>query len=434
MDIDDPVMPAVVHLTGASAPDVLSAAVRAAGGHLHSARASQVQYRPGTDLVVRYRADVTWADGRRRADETLLAAAHPDGALPGTIPVVTEADGRELIASVWRWPFDPVVVGLQDAVTPGGTDDLVGGILGPRPDVEVIAYRPTERAVVRLRATHGAVAYLKAVPPAELLGLVARHRVLLDVGLPVPEVLASDADRGLLLLRARPGTTLRERIKGDLPGWPSAAAVADLIAAVHRADPAGLARRGGRLADGIGHGRLVATVAPELAPKLDVLTSRFMAEARAVAARSGAVVHGDLHEGQLIVDPEGTMTGLLDVDDLSIGDPVDDHATLIAHLRFRAAVLAPDAPVGDRLRRYVAALHDHARGAVGAEAIDVAVAAVLVGLSTGPFRIQHADWRAQTTAIVDAAMAMAAPHGDMRDFSADPHDQFTHGPQGEAVP
>jgi hypothetical protein len=435
VEIDDPAVPAVVHLTGSGAGDVLGAAVQVAGGTLHGARTTQVQYRPGSDLVVRYRAEVTWADGQRRS-ETLLAAANRTGALPGTIPVVADADD-ELVASVWRWPFDPIVVGLEDAVTTGRVDDLVAPVTGSRPAVEVIAYRPTERAVVRLTGDDGTVAYLKAVPPALLPDLVDRHQRLLDIGLPVPEVLAADPVRGIAVLRALPGSTLRERIKGGLPGWPDPSAIEALLAGVHRADPTGLGTRAGRVADGIGHAQLVATIAPELRPALEVLTARFAAEAAAVAARSGAVVHGDLHEGQLIVDPGGAITGLLDVDDLSAGDPVDDLATLIGHLRFRADGFETGSAPARRLHEHVSALHEHAAGLVGAETIDVAVAAVLVGLATGPYRVQHAGWPGRVAGVVDHALGLVAPWADMRGFSAVPHEDLTldaHGGDRHRIP
>ena len=427
VEIDDPALPSVPHLTGAGAHDVVGAAVVAAGGTLHDLTPTQVQYRPGSDLVVRYRADVTWADGRRRGAETLLAAAHRGGALPGTIPVVADDEG--LVASVWRWPFDPLVVGLTDAVTPGRTDDLVAGIVGACTAVEVVAYRPTERAVVRLTGGDGRVAYLKVLPPAQLPALVERHRRLHDAGLPVPEVLAVDADRGIAVLRALPGTTLRERIKDDLPGWPAADAITDLVGRIHRTDPGGLGTRAGRIADATGHAQLVATVVPALVPALDALTARFADEDGVVAARSGAVVHGDLHEGQLVVDPTGAVTGLLDVDDVAGGDPVDDLATLIGHLRFRARSADPSATGSGRLLAHLRALHDHAAARVGREAIDVAVAAVLVGLAAGPYRVQRPGWQADVAAVVADATDVLAGRTDRRGFSGAPHEHLTRAPE-----
>lgn len=429
MLLDDPALPAVPHLTGDGAADVVGAAVTAAGGVLHRLRVSHVQYRPGADLVVRYRAEVTWGDGTRRS-ETLLAAAHRDGALAGTIPVIAEGDGETLVASVWRWPFDPVVVGLAAAVTPGATDHLVRAAVGATTDVEVVAYRPTERAVVRVRGRHG-TAYLKVVPPAEVAALADRHRRLHRAGLPVPEVLAVSEPDGVVVLAELAGTTMRERIKGDLSGWPDADAVDDLLARLHALPADAVNGRGSRIADGRGHAALLATVLPQLAPQLDLLSARFAAEADAVRARSGTMVHGDLHEGQLVVDPRGAITGLLDIDDVGAGDPVDDLATLAAHLRFRASVLDADAPA-TRRRRLLAssdALRGRAARRHGTEAADVAVAAVLVGLATGPFRLQRDGWdEAVAATVADAAAVAGLEIPKMRQFSAAPHAALTATP------
>lgn len=409
VEITDATVPAVQHLTGSGAGDVLRAAVEAAGGTLHGARVSQVQYRPGTDVVVRYRADVTWADGARRQTETLLAAAATSGPLPGAIPVEAIDGGQSLTASVWRWPFDPLVPGLERAVTPGRSDDLVGPWVDTGARLEVVAYRPTERAVVRVTADDGRRVYVKAVRPSHVASLVDRHGRLLDAGLPVPQVLAVSVDEGLVVLAERPGTTFRERIKQDLPGWPEPIAVSALVGRLREVDPVGLPPTQGRVADALGHARLLASVAPGLADRLDALSERFRAALPEVRARSGAVVHGDLHEGQLVVTGDGTVTGLLDVDDVGTGDPVDDLATIVAHLRFRASTSreAP-APARDRLDLHAAALQAHGASGIGEEALALNVAAVLVGLATGPFRIQRAGWLGETEDVLAVAEAQTA--------------------------
>lgn len=406
MEIVDAAVPAVQHLTGPGATEVLRAAVEAAGGVLHDVRASQVQYRPGTDVVVRYRADVTWADGSRRPAETLLACATTSGPLPGAIPVEALDGEQPLVASVWRWPFDPLVPGLERAVTPGRSDDLVGPWVGVRPSLEVVAYRPTERAVVRVTGDDGRRVYVKAVRPGDLEALVARHERLLAGGLPVPEVLTVSVDEGLVVLAERAGTTFRERIKQDLPGWPDPATIAALLALLREVDATGLPARQGRVVDALGHARLLAAVAPTLADRLEALCDRFRAALPAVRERSGAVVHGDLHEGQLVVAGDGAITGLLDVDDVGAGDPVDDLATVIGHLRFRAAT-APEGPASlpRRLAAHVDALEAHGAPQVGGEALALDVAAVLVGLATGPFRIQRAQWLDETERVLADAEA-----------------------------
>lgn len=408
VEIVDGAVPAVQHLTGPGAAAVLRAAVEAAGGTLHEVRSSQVQYRPGSEVVVRYRADVTWADGSRRPSETLLAAASTAGPLPGTVPVEASDGTDPLVASVWRWPFDPLVPGLERAVTPGRTDDLVGEWVGTGAALDVVAYRPTERAVVRVTAVDGRRVYLKVVRPHDVGPLVDRHERLLDAGLPVPEVLGASPAEGLVVLAERPGTTFRDRIKQDLPGWPSPEEIAAVVARLRTVDPAGLAGRQGRVVDALGHARLLASVAPELSSRLDALCERFRAELEAVRDRSGAVVHGDLHEGQLVVAADGSITGLLDVDDVGSGDPVDDLATVIGHLRFRR--ITGGAEPGSRARRLAAhadALEVRGGAQVGPDSLALVVAAVLVGLATGPFRIQRAGWRAETERVIADAEAVA---------------------------
>lgn len=404
MQIVDAAVPAVRHLTGAGATEVLRAAVHAAGGFLHAATPSQVQYRPGTDVVVRYRADVTWADGSRRRAETLLAAASSSGPLPGTIPVEASDGDEHLVASVWRWPFDPMVPGLERAVTPGRADDLVGAWVGEGAALEVVAYRPTERAVVRVTAENGRRVYVKAVRPTSVHSLIERHTRLLAAGLPVPEVLAATPDQGLVVLAERPGTTFRERIKGELPGWPDPAAIDALVARLQDVDPGGLGARQGRVADALGHARLLAAVAPTLRGPLDALCGPFRDALPRVRDRSVVTVHGDLHEGQLVVSEHGAITGLLDVDDVGVGDPVDDAATMIGHLRFRLVTSASPASA-TRLAGYIESLEAHGAATVGREDLALNVAAVLVGLATGPFRIQRPGWLAETRDVVDDATA-----------------------------
>lgn len=396
--IDDRLLPAAAHLTGADAADVLRPVVAAAGDELISCRTSQVQYRPESDLVVRYRCEID-RHGRTTTD-TLLAATTVAGPYAGTVPVeATTADGTNLSVGVWRWPFDPVLPGLSAAVTPSRAADRLSGLVGRRPEVEVVAYRPTERAVVRVRGERREV-YVKVVPAATTDVLVARHTTLRDAGLPVPRILA--ADEGWIAMEALTGTTLRDRLKrGDLP-LPPPERFRELHRTLAAADHAGLPPVRSRLDDVPHHAAMLATVLPECRGLLDELVGRIAAMPPRTAATG--LVHGDLHEAQLVVDDDG-ITGLLDVDDAGPGDPVGDLGTLLAHLAYRAET--GDDP---RIAAYAVGL----RAAVAADTepadVDRHVAAVLVGLATGPFRIQQPDWEHMTRrvlAVVDRHLAAA---------------------------
>jgi aminoglycoside phosphotransferase len=405
--IVDPLLPAAAHLTGPGAFDVLRPAVDAAGGELLSCRTSHVQYRPESDLVVRYRCTI------RRDDvdvtDTLLAATTAAGPFPGTVPVeATTPDGNHLTVGLWRWPFDPVLGDLATMVTPHLADahlaDLVGGSCVP----EVVAYRPTERAVVRVSGRDREI-YVKILPPTSVEGLVRRHALLHGAGVPVPQVLRSG--EGWIAMEALTGTTLRDRLKAGtrLPAPERYRTLLDALAAV-QLDDATLVRS--RLDDAPHHAAMLATVLPDARDRLDDVIGR-LTTLSGRFARTESTVHGDLHEAQLVVD-DNEVTGLLDIDDVGRGNPLDDVATLLGHLRFRAAT-SHDHRIdryAELVRAAVATGHDGA-------AVDLHLAAVLIGLATGPFRIQQHDWATTTRHVLDLVehhlAASEASHCDTHD-------------------
>lgn len=398
MVIQDDFLPAAAHLSGPAAADVLAPVLAAAGDDLLACRAAHVQYRPQSDLVVRYRCDVR-RGGAHRSD-TVLAATTVHGPFPGTVPVEAETPDGTLTVGVWRWPFDPVITDLATMVTPhlAGAElaDLVGS---RRPDLEVVAYRPTERAVVRVRGADREL-YVKVVPPHAVDGLVDRHARLAAAGLPVPRILSVGA--GWIAMEALVGTTLRERLKAGDRRLPPPERYGELLAALAAVDVPGAPRVRSRIADAPHHAAMLATVLPTERSRLDEVARRLEGEPSACSG----TVHGDLHEGQLVVDDDRVI-GLLDIDDVGPGDPLDDVATLVAHLRFRA--VTGDAH-GSVIAQHAAATRDAIGRDRDAASLDLRVAAVLVGLATGPFRIQQPDWAATTRrvlALVETHLAAA---------------------------
>lgn len=411
----DRALPALQHLVGATSTDVLRVPVEAAGGTLLSARPVHVQYRPGSDVVVRYSADVEW-NGAPARRETLAAASAIDGPLPGTVTVTADTHQGPVAVGVWRWPFDPILDGLGTAVTPAGIAEALG--FDHRDiSLEVVSYRPTERAVVRVSTTAGEViAYVKVVPPGETTSIVARHAALIDAGVPAPEVVATETRLGLLVLEPLVGPTLRELIKSDADGWPDTAEfdrLADAFAGVDLGD----ATLPSRLTDGALHARMLAAVAPELGDRLETLATRFE---QTTPPAPDTTIHGDLHEAQLVVD-DGRIVGVLDIDDAARGAEVDDRANLIARLMFRST-LDPDRR--DRLAAYATKLRTASIGRFDEATLNCHIAAALVGLATGPFRIQSPGWRSEVGALIDVAVASLP---SMRELSATPHVGLTEG-------
>lgn len=393
--VDDAVLPAAAHLIGSQARHVLGAALDVVGGALERVRPCHVQYRPGRDLVVRFDSRVRWPGGDA-IGETLLAATTSSGAPPGTLPVeAITHDGLTLSIGVWRWPFDPVLRGLGDAVTPSAAVAFLRKPRGTRMRLEVVSYRPTQRAVVRATDDDGTVVYVKAVRPGDVELLVERHRRLLAAGVPVPQVLEHDSARGLVAMATLSGLTVRERIKRGHRCLPAPSEYESLYRRVADVELPGARPVTNRVAGALYHAAMLAAVLPTQSTRLVALCEQLNDAAGRAAARSGPTVHGDLYDAQLITGHgrgrAARIAGVLDLDDAGPGDPLDDRATVIAHLIDRVV----DDPRwrSHQLTGYVRDLRSAFGAQVDLTELDQVIAGTLVGLATGPFRVQRERWQ-----------------------------------------
>jgi hypothetical protein len=381
----DPRWPASLSLLlGPAAPELLAVAVGEYGGRLRAVRLAAVAVQPDGAGTAQYEAEVERADGRVTL-ETLAATTGtriPDGA------AVLAGDGVEV--GVWRWPQDPALPALAAVAghvtaalrTAGLPHDGV-------PDVRVRAYRPGRRAVLQIDGL-GPRLYAKVVRPSAVATLRRRHD-LLAPHLPVPPVLAATPD-GLLVLPELSGTPLRTLLARDAP-LPTPEALDALLDGLPE-DLLGLPARRTHL-QRVDHFTavlaLTALTAPEDRARLDALAA---ALAAADPGEHPTVpVHGDFYEGQLLAGAR-TVTGLLDVDTAGPGHRIDEWATLLAHLSVLALHVAGPGPV----RRFGAALLAHAEARHPRAQLRPRIAAAVLGLATGPFRVQQRGWREHTRA------------------------------------
>jgi hypothetical protein len=375
-------------LLGEDAADILAVAAGSAGGQLRSWRARQVTHDPGRSTVVQYRAEIAWPD-RAATTETVVAATGariPDGA-------AVLDDGTTQVA-VWRWPVDPSLPGLTAALDRGRVarllDDL--GVDGGAVQLRVRAYRPGRRAVVEATGRRG-VLFLKVVRAAKVEALHHTHRSL-AAALPVPDSLGW-TDDGVLVLPGLPGRTLRELLRSGhsvLPAPASIHALVDRLPADLAAEP----RRRELLTAADHHATVIASVLPALRGRVEDLLADL--QARDLAEHDLVAVHGDLYEAQLLVE-RGRLSGLLDVDTAGAGHRVDDIANLCAHL----SVLSLMSERSKVIKRYGAAVLADAEERFERADLRTRIAAAVIGLATGPFRVLEAHWPQATARRLDLA-------------------------------
>lgn len=406
--LTDDTLEAVVHLTGDGALSLLGAAVAATGAQLDSASIVQVSHEPGVACTVSYDATVTWPDGTV-ASETLVAATTSSGPPEGA--AVLESGG--LSVGVWRYPFDPALPALVDAVYPDRLAQRLRHVgAGPWTPL-VVGYRPGRRAVVRVDGPDRTV-YLKLVRPARAAALARRHQALFEAGLPVPELLAADLDDGLLVLGALPGSVLRDRIlePGTHLAVPSSAELAPMLELLAAVPLGSTAARRHPLADVSAHVDVLRAVLPAVGPRCLELLERLRVDdpGDPTAIGAGRVVHGDLHDAQVMVDGDGRITGLLDLDDVGVGAAADDLGNLLGHAATMALVASRHAHASDAagLRRWIAGVDELARlGGVERSEVARRGAAAVLSLATGPFRVREDDWQRATVDRVALAEAVA---------------------------
>jgi len=394
--LHDDRLPAAEVILGPEIVPLMELVVAEAGGTLETLMRRQVLYKPGRRLVARFAARVS--SGGQVTDETLVALTDGSGPPAGCLVV---GDGERTVG-VWRWPFDPYLPGLPSAIEPDRVRAVIADLGGQPGPVRLtpIAYRPGRRAVIRA-VVGDQVLYFKLVPIVEAEALHQRHVAVADQ-LPAPVSLGWSRALGLVALEALPGRTLRDTLATG-QALPLSESVLDLLDDVAQVEPSGLsgaAPMPSAIRRAAGHARALEAFLPGQGDRLRRLVDRLGDPA---PLRPG-VIHGDLHDAQLLVR-DGMISGLLDIDGLGPGDRLDDPATLIAHLSALEAAV-PRARV--RVRAYSEAIVVEAGRLADPADLAHRVAATCIGLATGPFRLQQPHWRAATLRLIALAERWAA--------------------------
>jgi aminoglycoside phosphotransferase (APT) family kinase protein len=170
------------------------------------------------------------------------------------------------------------------------------------------------------------------------------YRLLAEFGVgPVPRVVHVDAERAVTVLTLLPGRPLSEVALGPDALRAAYRRMGELLAALHRItqpaygyvttgildpepdNPAYMGRQfAGKLAEFAALGGPVALH--------DAVRDRVASQDHLFASCTGAVLcHNDFHEGNVLVDAAGVVTGFVDVENVIAADPLVDLAKTVQY-------------------------------------------------------------------------------------------------------
>lgn len=379
-------------LTGAAAGDMLRVAL-ARHGIVRSWTVHTVHHRPGAGVSVGYAVvlDILTNGARNRVEQYVLATT-------GRVNEdrLADVDGvtlrfNDIRVHVWEHPADPELPALARACSP----DLLSGEAGHDVDIELIAYRPTRRAVVRIDHPDCS-RFVKVVRPRDVATLVSRLTMLTRAGVPSPRLVNASAD-GFVETEAIAGIPLTRvyaaarsehagQMRKLLIGMADMLDDLPLTALAFKARPAWVDR-----CEHYAHA--AALTLPDRAAEIAELTAGI----RDLLADGdmGPIVptHGDFYEANIFIDPEsGAVSGLLDVDALGPGYRVNDWACLLGHLSVLPH-LAPKYYAG--LEWLVGEWLDVLGARVDPVALCASSAGVVLSLVPGARRSKKHNWVAE---------------------------------------
>ncbi len=365
-------------------PGPVAAIYEEAATTVESIALIQSTWRPGKQLTVRYR--VSGSRGNLAGDQDMVAVL---GRIPDGAAVVEGPDAR---VGLWLVPNDPLLPGLRSTLDLPTVNRLLSdlGFTDRASRARLRAYRPGRRAVVEVQAGRSSI-FLKVVPLSEVGDLHEKHRFLSDY-LPVPDSLGVAPHLGVVVMRALPGRDLRSALRaGDHP-LPDAGTLARMVEQLPTPPAEWVARSARETLPYVVSllGRLVPFEAGRLERLVDAIGQERGAER--------VPVHGDFHAAQILTRGERPIV-LLDVDTYGWGHPGDDAATMLAHLH----LLAPSCKDPVQTAGLARALNLYWDAVLDPADLRLRTAAVVLGLATGPFRVNRPKWAKETSERIDVA-------------------------------
>ncbi|GFZ92736.1 aminoglycoside phosphotransferase family protein [Nesterenkonia alkaliphila] len=289
--------------------------------------------------------------------------------------------------SIWVHPQDPALPGLPLATDPTRVA-ATWGRGAQLTSLETISYRPLRRAVIAADFSDGRRLYLKVLRGSRAADLYARHRLLLDAGLPAP-VPVSEPIHDVVALQQGTGYSLAEHFLADGAAAVRPQDFLELLDAMP-AEVMALPARDAWTDRLSAYASAAVSALPEAEHRIRRLEEEVLAALPATDRGAVVPTHGDFYEANLLMDGP-RISCLLDVDSLGPGHRVDDLACFLGHLAVLPAVDSRylHAPAAfDRFTRAFA-------GGVDPEGLRIRSASVALSLVSGARDARRPGWQAQ---------------------------------------
>lgn len=382
----DPTLPGAAELLGEAGSAAVVEHLGTVGLRVLADEPVQALYYPGKSMLVRRVAWASRDDGEpARYSVCSMVERGEDGS----------ANARP---TTWAYPNDPGLPGLPQAIDGEAAREWAASLVPGLRTVSInpIAYRPRRRAVLRYDLRSGRAQerdertlYVKVMTPQDADRLWALGASLEAASAPLALPMLRPGE-GLLAFDGLPGTPMRQALiaGASLPSPARIAGLFDDFAAPRDLHDFRQAKRTAR--SGMRHARRVLrALLPDSSARVVELNGELKAILHAYPVEP-QVIHGDMYEGQLMVNEDFSLS-VLDLDDMGIGDPAQDAASFCGHL----VALADSYPAAaKRVMAYRGLLRATFMERFDLPPIAFAAreAAIMLQLAPGPFRVLEKRW------------------------------------------
>ena len=283
----------------------------------------------GDGFIVGYAVQLRGTEGER--DASVYVNTSSTAVIDERSLVIPDVQGGRV--AVWEYPHDPALPALSAVSFPEAVGHVLEkfGIRAAGAPVTLEAYRPGKRAVFRVDAPDARY-FIKVVDPRLVRSIHSLHGTFASHGVRVPASLGY-ADSGMLLLDRLPGVSAAARITEIGPDPRFLASLDELSSHMARVPLKDYARPSlARRADW--YASRMREISPRFAARAAALTGQIAVIWGDAKQEALVAIHGDMHLGQIFVDPNQPwrILGILDIDTAGIGDPADDRGALYGHV------------------------------------------------------------------------------------------------------